>query len=396
MAVMAKIIIPLLFFASLAVGQLGRIEIAPGVAFYIHEPLILLILIIWIIRKKDFLKQIVSRNLSVPIQLFVFVQLISLIFAMPYNTNTQIFIGLLYVLRFILYASLYWTIGDLWSTSTILIGLYGWGFLVSILGLIQFILYPNLRNLAYLGWDPHYYRLFSTYFDPNFTGITIVFTLFFGWYLISIYKKQKKLITITLLINLIALILTFSRSSLSALGLPIVIFFLWKRQWRNILVVSSLAVIVLLTAQLGSQTQTLLRVDTSGARIINWQEGLAIFLQSPIIGQGFNLVRYARMNSEPLSHAGAGFDNSFIFVLATTGLVGLSALVFLIYRMILLGLCALKSKKYNFGILYLATIIAVIIHSLFVNSLFYPWVMIWLWLLTAGIEKNIIPFTSDK
>ena len=50
--------------------------------------------------------------------------------------------------------------------------------------------YPDLRNLWYLGWDPHYYRVFATLLDPNYVGILLVLTIFVWIY---IWVNNKKL-----------------------------------------------------------------------------------------------------------------------------------------------------------------------------------------------------------
>ena len=100
---------------------------------------------------------------------------------------------------------------------------------------------------------------------------------------------------------------------------------------------------------------------------------------------GFNSYRYAQRDYGFLekdwqeNHAGAGADSSLLFVLATTGLIGLMA-----YSWLWLGIykLALKAKS----AVFLASLTALCAHSFFLNSLFYAWIMAWLWMLVAVFE----------
>jgi len=61
-----------------------------------------------------------------------------------------------------------------------------------------------------------------------------------------------------------------------------------------------------------------------------------------------------------------------LFVWATTGVLGL--LVYLRF-----WLKAVRSKN----LIVTASVTALFAHAVFLNSLFYPWVMAWLWTLLA-------------
>jgi O-antigen ligase len=114
----------------------------------------------------------------------------------------------------------------------------------------------------------------------------------------------------------------------------------------------------------------------------SWQEGVNIWRQNPVFGVGFNTLRYYRRNQDTLgsdwqvTHAGAGLDNSFLFILSTTGIVG-----FLAYLNLLKHL-------WKRSIIIKLSLIAAMSHALFQNSLFYPLVMIWMWLLLATDSKD--------
>ena len=46
-----------------------------------------------------------------------------------------------------------------------------------IVGLIQYFLWPDFRSFSAQGWDPHLYRLVSTFFDPTFTALIYLLLL---------------------------------------------------------------------------------------------------------------------------------------------------------------------------------------------------------------------------
>ena len=99
---------------------------------------------------------------------------------------------------------------------------------------------------------------------------------------------------------------------------------------------------------------------------------MKIIKEKPILGVGFNTLRYYQKNL-PENQAGAGLDNSWLFVLATSGALG-----FLGY----LGIWGKALNKFK-NPLVVSSLFALFVHAFFVNSLFYPWVMAWMWILLA-------------
>ena len=105
---------------------------------------------------------------------------------------------------------------------------------------------------------------------------------------------------------------------------------------------------------------------------------MKIIVDHPILGVGFNAIRYAKteynFGQDNLfdNHAGAGFDNSFLFIAATTGLAGLLTFLLFLRQIFRKGNLFVKSS-----------IVAIIVHSFFLNSLFFPWIMVWMWVVIA-------------
>lgn len=368
-------ILIVLFLASLLVGQLGGITLWSGVVVYVHDILLALLVIIST-GKALRAKKMPRGKLILPIALFIGTGFISL--AMNYwrFPLPALLTGSLYLVRWALYAALYVIVfGNHVDNRLWFKGLYCVGVGFGLLGLLQFILYPDLRNLWYLGWDPHYYRLFSTLLDPNFIGIILVLTLLLGFGLLT--KKNRVWIIAGELITFVALLLTYSRSSFMALGTAIVVLAVIKKRWKLFIILAAFACLLFIVPKIPGDTLKLTRLDSTLARVYNWQESLNLITKAPVFGYGFDTLRYLRP-AAATSNAAAGLDSSILFILATTGVVGLAAYVFLIVSMI-------RLRNRTLGIIYVASLSALLVHSLFVNSMFYPWVMIWVWIFTGAV-----------
>lgn len=369
----------IVFFTSLLLGQLGAMSVSPGVVVYLHD-VVLVVLVgagLWkIVKSKTF----ITPKLSTQIVVFSIAAIASLLFAFVSFTPWQVGLGSLYVLRWIGFALLYVILVQEQNLGLFLRhGLYITGSAFSLLGLVQFVLYPNLRNLSYLGWDPHYYRLFSTFLDPNFAGLFIVLTILLGLTM----RKATGWLWISLGVNAAALYLTYSRGSYLALIAGVLVWIIGEKRWKVFWLAALGIALVILIPRPGGDTLRLTREDSTISRIENWQESLQLAQKNPILGYGFNTLRFAArtgMSTKPgdsVSRAGAGVDNSFLFLLVTTGIAGLAAYVWLLW--------AGGKISGHRGLIMLA---AILVHAQFINSLFYPWVMLWLWVYFASNESS--------
>jgi O-antigen ligase len=366
-----------LFLGSLLLGQIGGMSPVPGVVVYVHD-ILLTVLVIVSVAKILHSKKLPRAKLITPIASFIGAGFISL--AMNYwrIPLPALVSGSLYLVRWTLYAAIYILVLENYiDTSLWLNGLYSVGVGFGIVGLIQFFLYPDLRNLMYLGWDPHYYRLFSTLLDPNFMGIILVFTLLLGFGIFT--KKHRMWIIAGQLISFVALLLTYSRSSFLALGMAIVVWAVIQKRWKLFIILAGFVGLLFILPKIPGDTLKLMRLDSSLARVGNWQTSVQLITKAPLFGYGFDTMRYLRP-AAATSKAAAGLDSSILFILATTGIVGLVTYAFLIVSMI-------RLRNRTLGVVYISSIAALMIHSLFVNSLFYPWVMIWMWILSGTVER---------
>jgi len=269
--------------------------------------------------------------------------------------------------------------------------LYWAGAVFSILGVTQYVLYPDLRNLSYAGWDPHFYRLFSTILDPNFAGIIIVVTFFLGIYMYQELRYRYLILFVQCMI-LVSLILTLSRSSWIAFIFPF-IWFIWKKRIWYLMGILAVFIIALFFLPLPyKQITPVLRQESSMARLNNWIFSIRLIQKKPILGYGFNLLGSHKpvslvYDGMQLSHSSSGLDNSFLFVFATTGIVGGIAWIYLIYTLWHIKISDTQKKRSLLHI-FRMSLVAIGIHSLFINSQFFPWIMIWVWTLAGVIEHS--------
>ena len=350
---LTKILIYLLFFI-LPFGQLERF---PGLPLYLHDLVVLLLLII----NLKFIK------FSRAVWLFVSACLLSLIINFFRFPVQNLLFSSLYLARWLAYACL------LPLYRRLKLDLKPWlkylCLALAILGLLQYLFIPDTRFLAALNWDDHYYRLISTVFDPNFLGLIFVLGLI-------LFNLQ----ILPSLILLIALFLTYSRSGYLSLLAVIFAYAILKKKFKFLLLILVFIFLPFLPRP-GGEGVKLERWFSVEQRLANYRESLQLIKVSPVFGLGFNTLRYFRQDftslaeSRRASHAAAGLDNSLLFVLAATGIVGLLAYLNL-----------LKSL-WQTSLLVKLSLVAILVHSLFQNSLFYPLIMIWLWTVVS-LDKN--------
>jgi len=349
----------------------------------------------WVLFSIKNLKKVkISKKLGVPILIFFAIALLSLLLNSRFLNINGLFVSSLYLVRWIAYASIFFIIPIFNSSFKKKIKnlLVFAGFLIVVLGYIQYFLYPNLRNLYYLGWDEHLYRLFSVFLDPNFAGaFFVLYFLFVLNILIDSFKKQARFFSlffgIISFLTLIAIYLTYSRSALLMLITGSFVFLLLhtRKSFSISIVIIFLLITLLLPKVNKTEGTNFFRIASSEARLGSAKQSIEIFRQNPIFGVGFNAYRYAksRYGFRPSmleeSHADAGTDNSFLFLLATTGIVGFTAYLYMWFKILKINI---RSK------LLIASVSALFVDSLFINSLFYSFLMFWMWTLVGFLPAG--------
>lgn len=377
----------LVLIVSLVGGELTRWQFGSGIAVSaldIVSLFSLCFMLIQTIRHKLHFYPVAKA-----FHLFLLVCLLSLIANFHALSLIQIGVASLYIVRFASVCSIAVLLYNLskekkqFVEKLMLIG----GCSIVFIGFVQLLYYPSLKNLYYLGWDEHLNRLFSTFLDPNFAS---VFFALFSVFLLQkslsfIEQKQKgKIIgsVILFLFSVSALFLTYSRTGYTVFLVSFLVTLCYQKNRLVLFTACTLLLIcgyVLLPHRL--EGNNLLRTASTYARISTDQHAITIFEKNPIFGIGFNAYRYAQFRYGFLqgsdwitTHSGSGPENSFLLVLATTGIIGSIAYVYLLIQ---LGHYFKKEHR--------ALWMGFLVSGLFLNSLFYPFLLAWIILLTGSM-----------
>ncbi|MBI3619709.1 O-antigen ligase family protein [Candidatus Roizmanbacteria bacterium] len=243
--------------------------------------------------------------------------------------------------------------------------------LTVITSVLQYFFYPDLRNLYYLGWDPHLSRMFGLFFDTSVAGaiyallLSILFVeeKSFGRYtrltlvcpakrgqsslegyileqihLRVVYRRGRWLL---LGFFFVFSALSFSRSLYLSLFLVGSIELLARHKIRQLLFLLLIfaALIAIIPKPFGEGVN-LARTVTVSSRLTDYKNGLLLWQARPLFGYGYNRIRYLKEKigvlapeSEDMTHAGASFHSTFLIVLVTTGVAGLAAFLLLLLEL---------------------------------------------------------------
>jgi len=328
---------------------------------------------------------------------FPIIGFVSLLFNSYWLKPNEFLASFLYLLRWVSYLSIFFAVIQMEEVfkKRICKILVVDGLLVVLIGYIQYFLYPSLRNLYYMGWDEHLYRMFSSFLDPNFAGA--FFVLYFIFILGLLFGKMKTHIGRTkffygsiAVLTVLAIFLTYSRSALLMFFISGAIFFLLlqKRRFILYLIFAIVLFIIIISPFFYIENLDLFRVTSSIERLDTAQNAIKIILDHPIIGVGFDTYRYAqihyhliRTTSQFPANSASGEDTSLLFVFATTGILGLFAYCYLWFKLFTKAFNSFKTDK--FALIFFASGVGLFIDSLFVNSLFYAEIMLWIWVITG-------------
>lgn len=374
----SSIIFLLSLFGLFVLGQLQRIEIFPWPSFYVHD----LLVMSWLVFISIFDRQFIITQLSFLIKkykkyLILTVGWVLLGWIVAFAGDQFELKALAYLLRFLTYGVVFWwfsvrklVLPKKIKLINLVLGLY-----LLVGGIFQYLLMPDMRFLSIFGWDDHFFRLVGTQFDPNFMGIILL--LFFLQLHFQKVAKKKWLRVLAKTAVILGIALTFSRSTYATFifinfliaGLKI------KRYWPALV----LAIFIFLIPKPAGEGVVLLRtasiearLDTSRQSLVNlqgieWLVGKGLFITNK---PSYVLDQYSRPDHASLP------DNIGLLVLQSVGLLGLGSISFVLIKRLWL----LSKRNQNQVLL----ILAVLFHSLFNNSLFQPFVFIYLALALIG------------
>jgi O-antigen ligase len=294
--------------------------------------------------------------------------------------------GLVYLVRFIVYSLWCWVGYALVKSKVVTVNGWLWvlilsGILLFISGVIQLIWLPDLRVLESYGYDPHLNRMTGSLLDPNFFGGLMGVGLVVA--LNQFLEHKKKVGLIIAIIFGLGVVLSFSRSAYLMVGVMSMGLAFWRSKKLLIVLALIVGILFVTVPRFGDRVIGGFQADASAKeRIESWQKGLTVWQSSPVFGVGFNNIRIVsekegllKIFSSNGGNSGAGVDSSALFVMATTGVMGLICFGGFwgsVWRKVW------ENKSSN-GV-FLIVFCGLFIQSWFVNSLFLPIIMMWIYL----------------
>ncbi len=300
-----------------------------------------------------------------PLVIFILVAAFSLLIKLPFTPVPQLLIGSLYLLRLISYLSFYFVFTlnkkiSLKSTAIVLL-------IFTLLGLVQYYFLPDTRFLKLYGFDDHYFRLISTLIDPNFAGAILAASVFVVLgSMPGVYKAVS-------LLPLTALTLTFSRSSYLSFLVGLVVLLILKFKKQYLIIVPVLILLVLTVPKPFGEGVNLTRTFSIQSRWNTIVNQFTTIQKQPIFGVGFNTLKSSVNQSPYPDRATGSLPNSYLFVLVTTGLVGLASYLYFLFQ----------SVEKSRSVFITASLFVLFTHALFNNTLFFNWTLVLFLLLTA-------------
>jgi O-antigen ligase len=264
-------------------------------------------------------------------------------------------------------------------------------------GIVQAIFLPNFAFIVYPDARPMYdydqqrHRLVSTILEPNIVSGMIVSILLVQLARLSTGVAEPLWKPVLMFAGLVA---TLSRSGMLAFMVGGAALLLIRGPSKKLLKLGAVIFILLLPALpklivYAEQNARLTITDNSAmARIMMWQRALATFLDHPWFGIGFNTYGFVqeRRGFERLGGAAYSVEGGLLFVAVMTGIVGLCVYMTMLW-------CVLRRSRSGWrsahatpserGIVVGTAVatVAILVHTMFVNSLLTPWVMEPLWVL---------------
>jgi len=269
----------------------------------------------------------------------------------------------------------------------------------ALFGIVQAALIPGFAQIVYpesrpnVDWDIQGHRLVSTLLDPNYAGALILVALLVD---VALLASGKKVPIWKPLVLFAAIIATASRGSLLALlvGLGVIVLTRGRSKrllWTMSVLLAGTVLALPKLLQFGAAFNKLRLDDPSAlARFVSWAHAWTVFRDHPLIGIGFNTwsVVQGRYGWQQAAGSVFGIDGGLIFIGVLTGIVGV------VLYCSMMGAAMLRARSVwrnpaqtaehrGLAVGLAAVTVALVVHSLFTNSLLLPFVMEPLWVLWA-------------
>lgn len=393
-------------------GNVGRLPLgdiggrsAPFVLDDLTAALVAAILVVLLITRR--IRPVLDR-VSLPAVAFALIAVLSAVLGiLRYHMGLGDAVGTLaYLARWLLYFG--WYLFVAWCL-TIEESRAAWGYIEKALlafaafGVFQSAFLPGFAQMVqgasvYPTWDMQGWRLVSTLLDPNLAGLLIVFAILFRLARIATgAKRQAGGWPLALLV--VAVLLTLSRSTMLALVVGVVVMLmLGQLSFRLGYAFLAGGVVMIPTFWLvAGYASTLGRFSVNAsalARITPWLRGIHLIAQHPVFGVGFDALKQAQLANGwvLLGDSHATLDGGLLLVAALTGTVGLAFYLWMLWNVWRMAGSTVADTDVSaddraHALATAASTAALIVHSLFVNSLLLPFVMQIIWVMWATLSR---------
>ena len=357
---------------ALLLGQLGRISVGNGIQFYALEILVLVNVIVLLVRYVNQSLRGAERRSNLTSTGDVFVIARKFILSGAEGRQSHVDLRLLrHSLRWFLAMTTIRKIATLWFLYVISLFVFtAWGkdstdnmkagmyiariglfaiyfylltlsniqkqlmakvlqiisIVIPAICLLQYVLLPDLRFLAQLGWDPHMYRAVGLFLDPPIVGVILGVLLF-----VAVIKKDY----LAIFLNYCAVVFLFSRSTYLTIAFVILTYLVFQKKYLAAIlwvVVFSAAIYLApktIPAYYNLESSKIERVSTVLSRRVELENGFRAWKAHPIFGIGYNRVAEYKQSLPRVygkevesNHSSSAFHSFWLTQLATTGIIG--------------------------------------------------------------------------
>jgi len=264
-------------------------------------------------------------------------------------------------------------------------------------------------------------RLTASFISANgfAAWLIIIIPLFFGVLAVDkiISKKLKILLAAVTLILMICLVLTYARGAWLGflIGFLLVTWYIVKHstfKTRMLYLAGSTSLLVIflfLSQPIKAKFTAIGRIDFKVGQTVNqrikstvklgegsvffrikvWKEALRIIRDFPLTGSGLNTYSIVARNYKSVEGGGIYPHNSYLQMAAETGLVGLFAFLWVLFKFFQTGFKNLNQKKNLLVLGLLAGILAFLVHAFFDVHLYSLQLVVLFWFM-LGLSVAIM------
>ena len=350
-------------------------------------------------------KMLPRTELNKALGIFMAVNLAATIFTVNSGLSFRAFFGK--ELKFIaIYFMLVETINNKKRLQGIFVAIIASAALITVDAAVQYF-----RGVDFLRGYP-YSRLTASFISANgfAAWLIVIIPVFLGLLAVGkiISKKLKIILAALTLILIIYLVMTYARGAWLGflIGFLLVAWYIVRSatfKMRMLYLVVSICLLVIFLflpqpiknkvtaigrikfkiedATINQRIKSTVKMDDGSVffRTKVWKEALRIIRDFPVTGSGLNTYSIVARNYKSVEGGGIYPHNSYLQMAAETGLVGLFAFLWVLFKFFQTGLKNLNQKKDFLVLGFLAGILAFLVHAFFDVHLYSLQLVVLFW-----------------